>query len=120
MIGVVIKKADKSSCVVVWDRNDYIAESEKQLSDGPFIKILILRIKFCKSWQIIVINCLEILKRKGTITEKELKYFPIEFKKATNLGKLYLLAKIHKCSENVPGRPVIQTVALLQKKFRNF
>ena len=38
MIGVVIKKADKSSCVVVWDRNDYIAESEKQLSDETIYK----------------------------------------------------------------------------------
>ena len=30
------------------------------------------------------------------ITEKELKYFSHDFKKATNLGKLYLLLKIHK------------------------
>ena len=29
----VIHKADKDSCVVTWDRNDYIAEAEKQLSD---------------------------------------------------------------------------------------
>ena len=27
--SIVIKKADKGSCVVVWDRNDYIAEAEK-------------------------------------------------------------------------------------------
>ena len=31
--SIVIKKADKGSCVVVWDRSDYIAEAEKQLSD---------------------------------------------------------------------------------------
>ena len=47
------------------------------------------------------------LKTKRSITEKELKYFTIAFKKATNLGKLYLLPKIHKRLENVPGRPVI-------------
>ena len=27
--SIIIKKADKDSCVVVWDRNDYIAEAEK-------------------------------------------------------------------------------------------
>ena len=31
--SIVIKKADKGSCVVVWDRNDYVLEAEKQLSD---------------------------------------------------------------------------------------
>ena len=30
---IVIKKADKGSCVVVWDRNDYLLEAEKQLRD---------------------------------------------------------------------------------------
>ena len=29
----IIKKADKGSCVVVWERNDYIVEAEKQLGD---------------------------------------------------------------------------------------
>ena len=27
--SIVVKKPDKDSCVVVWDRNDYIAEAEK-------------------------------------------------------------------------------------------
>ena len=36
--SIVIKKADKGSSVVVWDRNDYIAEAEKQLSDGNIYK----------------------------------------------------------------------------------
>ena len=31
--SMIIKKADKGSCVVVWDRNDYIVEAEKQLRD---------------------------------------------------------------------------------------
>ena len=29
---IVIKKADRGSCVVVWDRNDCIKEAEKQLN----------------------------------------------------------------------------------------
>ena len=47
------------------------------------------------------------LKNKGGTTEKELKYFTINFKKATNLGKMYLLPNIHKRLFEVPGRPVI-------------
>ena len=29
--AIVIRKADKGSCIVVWDRNDYLREAEKQL-----------------------------------------------------------------------------------------
>ena len=47
------------------------------------------------------------LKRKWKITEKELKYFVINHKKAPNLGKMYLLRKIHKSLYDVPGRHVI-------------
>ena len=36
--SIVIKKADKGSCVVVWDRNDCIAEAEKRLSDENIYK----------------------------------------------------------------------------------
>ena len=46
-------------------------------------------------------------KTKGSITEKELKYFTIEIRKPTNLSKLYFLLEIHKRLENIPGRPVI-------------
>ena len=31
--SIVVKKADKWSCIVVWDRNDYLREAEKQLKD---------------------------------------------------------------------------------------
>ena len=60
------------------------------------------------------------LKTKGSITEKELKYFTIEFRKATNLGKLYLLHKIHKRLENVPGRPVISNCGTPTEKVSEF
>ena len=36
--SIVTKKADKCSFAVIWDRNDYIAEAEKQLSDGNIYK----------------------------------------------------------------------------------
>ena len=43
---------------------------------------------------------------KGHITEKELECFSYEFRRSFNLGKLYLLFKIHKSIENVPSRPM--------------
>ena len=47
------------------------------------------------------------LKAKVLISQKELQYFTYEFKKSTNLGKLYLVPKIHKMVSVLPGRPVI-------------
>ena len=32
--NIVIKKADKGWCMVVWDRCDYVMEAEKQLIDS--------------------------------------------------------------------------------------
>ena len=36
--NIVIKKADKGSCVVVWDREGYTAEASKQLNDESVYK----------------------------------------------------------------------------------
>ena len=50
---------------------------------------------------------LSSLKRRVFLTEKQMRYFTYEFKKATNFGKLYLPPKIHKRVRNVSGRLVI-------------
>ena len=81
-----------------------------------FIKILILRIKICKSWQIIVINCLEILKRKGALLRKNVSSLLLNL----NLGKLYLIPTIHKRLESVPGRPVISNCVTTIGKVSEF
>ena len=31
--NIIIKPSDKGSCVGLWDREDYLAEAEKQLQD---------------------------------------------------------------------------------------
>ena len=36
--SIVIKRADKGSCVVVWDRDDYLSEAEKQHCDKAIYK----------------------------------------------------------------------------------
>ena len=118
--SIVIKKADKGSCVVVWDRSDYIAEAEKQLSDQNVYRDVGFKDKILQDLADSSNKLFQILKRKGSITEKELKYFTIDFKKATNLGKLYLLPKIHKRLESVPRRPVISNCGTSTEKVSEF
>ena len=71
-------------------------EAEKQLND----KVVYKDVNFDKD---LIPNLtgksnrlFESLKRRQLIIEKEFKYFRSEFKKTCNLGKLYLLPKIHK------------------------
>ena len=52
--------------------------------------------------------------------EKKLTYFSYDFKKTTNLGKLYLFTKIHKRLHNVPGRPVISNCGTPTEKASEF
>ena len=49
-----------------------------------------------------------------------MKYFTYEYKKACNLGELYLLPKIHKKLFNVPGRPVISNCGMPTEKVSEF
>ena len=37
--SIVIKKADKGSCIVVWGREDYIKEAKNHLKVLPYITI---------------------------------------------------------------------------------
>ena len=53
------------------------------------------------------------LRGRGCMTEKELKYFSYGYNKITNLGKFYLLPKMHKRLENVTGGPVISNCGTL-------
>ena len=57
------------------------------------------------------------LRRKNVITANENNYFRFNFKNATNLGKLYLLPKIHKGLCKVPGRPAISNFGTSTEKF---
>ena len=100
--SIVIKEADKGSGIVVWDREDYLAEAQKQLSDkevyqqikgdieSPLIKIIKTAIRKVRD--------------RRDISDETLDYFLVNNPK---LGRFYLLPKIHKRLHNVPGRPVI-------------
>ena len=83
---IVIKKTSKGLCVVVWYLNDYTKEAEKQLCDENIFKDINLKGKILQELADNSNKLFKSLKTKGSITEKELKYFTIEFKKARNLG----------------------------------
>ena len=118
--SIVIKKADKGSSVVVWDRNDYVMEAEKQLSDANVYKDVSFNEKMLQDLVGTSSKLFQNLKSKGKISDKQLKYFTYEYKKASNLGKLYLLPKIHKRLSNVPGRPVISNCGTPTEKTSEF
>ena len=119
--SIVIKNVDKGSCVVVWDRNDYIAEAEKQFRDKNIYKDINLKDKILKELADNSDKLFKSLKTKGSITEKRTyKYFTTEFKKTTNLGRLYLLPKTQKRLENVPDRPIIPNCGTPTEKFSEF
>ena len=115
--SIVIKKADKGSPVVVWDRHDCILKAEKQLSDANVYKDVSFHEK---NFQELVGKSNQLFqnqKSKGKISGK---YFTYEYKKVSNLGKLYLLPKIRKRLYNVPGRPVISNCGTPTKKASEF
>ena len=78
--SIVIKKADKGSCLVIWDRSDYLMEVKKQLKDRKVYQKV-------RSSENILTELVEKsntmfknLKIKGVISEKEVKYFSFEYK----------------------------------------
>ena len=118
--SIVIKKADKGSCVVVWDRWDYIKEAEKQLGDSTVYKEINYNKKILSQLVDSSNKYFKKLNSTGYISYKEMKYFTYEYKKACNLGELYLLPKIHKKLFNVPGRPVISNCGMPTEKVSEF
>ena len=100
--SIIIEEADKGSGVVLWNRQDYLKEAEKQhndketyeeLSSDPVSPLIS-----------IVKGCLSRVKKRGDIPNETLEYF---FINKLKLGRFYMLPKIHKRLNNVPGRPVI-------------
>ena len=117
---IVIKPADKGSSVVVWDKLDYLAEAESHLKDNNTYK----DVKFRDDYLVKLVEkskkMFKQLLSKQNISSSEFKYFSYNYKKSTNLGKMYLLPKIHKRLECVPGRPVISNCVTPTEKVSEF
>lgn len=100
--NIVMKKEDKGSGVVVWNRSDYLLEAEKQLSDTKVYRDVSNTIYIISKFSEASNEMFSSLKKRGFLTVREMRYFNFEFKKATNFGKLYLLPKIRKRLHNMP------------------
>ena len=113
--SIIIKQTDKGSGVVVWDREDYLKEAEKQLGHKEMYEKLSSDpvsplISFAK-------GCLSRVKNRGDIPNETLEYVFINKPK---LGRFYLLPKIHKRLHNVPGRPVISNSGFFTENISAF
>ena len=60
--SIVIKKADKGSCIVVWDENDYLREAEKQLEDPNVYRKVAFKDKILSRLVDCITGFLRILK----------------------------------------------------------
>ena len=100
--SIIIKEADKGSAVVAWDRDDYLRESKNQLNDKNVYKELSGNAE--GPLEKVIKTVLKKIRDRRDISDNTLDYFLFNNPK---LGRFYLLPKIHKWLQNVPGWPVI-------------
>ena len=99
--SIIIKGADKGAAVIVWDGQDQLKETSKQLQD----KEAYLEVPNDSSALVSTIfKSLEKIRKYGNLSQDTLNYFLV---KDPEFAKFYLLPKIQKRLYDVPGRPVI-------------
>ena len=111
---IVIKGADKSSGVVVWDREDYLKEAHKQLSDEEVYEEVT---NDASTLENTIFTALNKIRARGDLSADNLDYF---FNKDPKFARFYLLPKIHKRLHNVPGRPVISNCGYYTENISSF
>ena len=99
---IIIKPADKGSAIVILDKDNYIAEGERQLQDKQFYEETNMDL----TGEVIhrVNLFLNNMLQRGQITEKTSSFLTTDIDRTQ---QLYLLPKIHKDMNNPPGRPIV-------------
>ena len=101
----------------LWDRENYIVEPSKQLNDGSVYKSTKCEDKILQDLAEKSSGIFKGLKQKGKIIKEQLGILGIiAHKKATNLGKMYLLPKIYKRLHSALGRPDLSNCEKLKEK----
>ena len=98
--NIVIKGADKGSAVVVWDREDYVKEAEKQLGSSDVYEEVPVDPEPLIST---IHKTIEKIRKRGDLKKEIIKYFEVKDPKFTRFN---LSTKIHKRLYYVLGRPV--------------
>ena len=112
--SIVIKSTDKGSAVVVWDREDYIKEAEKQLGDEEVYE----EVSNDAAPLLKTINgVIAKIRKRGDLKRDTLDYFIM---KDPKFARFNLLPKIHKRLHNVPGRPVISNSGYYTENISSF
>ena len=99
---IIIKEADKGSGIVVWDREDYLAEARTQRKDKDVYQKL--KGNIMGPLEKIIKSVPRKVRNRKDISDETLDYFLVNNPK---LRRFYLRPKIHKRLHNVPRRPVI-------------
>ena len=107
---IVIKPADKGSCIVLMDRHQYLLEGERQLSNPDHYRQL--EEPIYKQTAIKAKEIIQKLRRKRHINAKQETYLLGQDTPRPRV--FYLLPKIHKSPETwtvpyqvPPGRPIV-------------
>ncbi len=100
--NIVIKKADKGSAVVIMNRDDYIAESLRQLNDGKYY--VKTDVDLTSEYSLKVNGKLDRMFQSKESGESALEYL---CNTKARTARFYLLPKIHKSLINPLGRPIV-------------
>ena len=105
---------------MIWDRNDYLKEVQKQLSGrSTYLETKVIE----KDLVDLVQQSNKMfgnLQRRRVIQEREENYFKFNFKKGASLGKLLLLPKIHMGLNKIPVRLVVANCETPTEKVSEF
>ena len=112
--SIIIKGADKGSVVVVWDREDYLKETYRQLDDKEVYEQVPDDPSTLANT---LMKTLEKIRQRGDFSKDTLDYFLVEDPK---FARFYLLPKIHKRLHDVPGRPVISNCGYYTENMSSF
>ena len=113
--SIITKEADEGSGVVVWDREDYLAEAKKQLDDKEVYQEL--RGDAESPLEKNIKKVIRKLRNRGDISHETIDYFSVN---NPRLGRFYLLPKIHKPLHDVAWRPVISNSGFYRGNISSF
>ena len=98
--SIIIKGVDKGAALIVWEREDYLKETIKQLEEKEVYLEEVPKIS--NVLVTTIFKSLAKIRKRADLSQDS--YYLVKDPKS---ARFYLLPKIHKRLSDVPGRPVI-------------